>query len=541
VAAESSAARAQWTELNIGPYRVDTEGDEGKARQTLANLEQLRWILGGMLETKTLTAIWPFRILITASAPARSPEIVLAHGEYIVAVRPDSSLPYPEIARLFLTADTNHLPKPVESGLPELFNGLRARGSLVTWAAPPEKPDLDWARAQYFATKPEYAGRFQVFINNLRGGSLLSVAEANAFGKDSKTLEKEVSEYFASGAAQAVTISGRALDPKRDFGEHSLDPSLADLYLADTIAKSNPGLAEPKYKQAANDGYEALAEEGLAFLISSEGGDPREHLDRAIAAQSKSAWVYEKSAQDRPPVEAMKLLETARSLNPRWYKPVLELAELTQSPPEKEKLLKSACELNPRSSELWVQLAELQSKSGKSMAAQNSWIRAEDAASTEEERNKIHAKRLAQEEARLDAGEAARREADRAAKAEDERLRNNQLERIRAAEQKANESTGSGSGELKEVVPWWNEGETPAHGELAKVDCMESQAVLWLTSSGKKLKLLVPDPSKIRMDGGKGELPCGTQQPARQVSVTYRPRLDKHLGTAGDVVSLHFE
>jgi hypothetical protein len=395
-----------------------------------------------------------------------------------------------------------------------------------------------------FATKPEYSGRFQIFVNNLRGGSLLTVAEANAFGKDSKTLESEVAAYFASGAGEGVTISARPLDPKHDFGEHSFDEQFAELYLADAFVASDRQRAERGYKAAANGGYRAQAQEGIALLVLAENGDPREYLDGAIAAGTKNAWVYAKAAESRTPGEAAGLLKTARELNPRWWLPPAQLAELAEKPAEKEALLVEACQKNPRGSDLWEKLAELQSHQGKGSAAQNSWIRAEDAAANLAEREAIHKHREALENERLDTEEAAKRKAAEDAQAEDTRLRNEQLARIHAAEQRANASGGTGAADQTEsgIAHWWNAGERPLEAQLLRVDCLGQQARLQLkTSAGKLMSLLVADPSKIEMDGTGAELACGAQQPVRQVSLNYKPRPDKKLGTMGDVVAIHFE
>ena len=114
----------------------------------------------------------------------------------------------------------------MEEQLPRLFEHLEAHGSRVTWATPPSQPDLNWARVDLFATKSEYAGRFHIFLNNLRAGSPLRTAEANAFGSDSNSLEQDAKQFLASGQAHAQTLSARPLDPKHDFGEHSINDAL---------------------------------------------------------------------------------------------------------------------------------------------------------------------------------------------------------------------------------------------------------------------------------------------------------------------------
>jgi hypothetical protein len=235
-------------------------------------------------------------------------------------------------------------------------------------------------------------------------------------------------------------------------------------------------------------------------------------------------------------------------LNHRWWLPPARLAELAQSPREKEALLTEACKKNPRLASLWETLAELQSKEGKGVSAQNSWIKAEDAAASPEERARVHQEREKNESERLDAAAAAKRAEADAAKAEDERLKNEHLSRIRTAEERANEANGGAPAQTAQaeppngVVPWWNPGERPLEANLIRVDCIEQHARLWLKpASGKTLALLVDDPSKVSLDGPKAQLGCGVQQPARKVSLTYKARLDKTLGTSGDILAIHFE
>jgi hypothetical protein len=537
------SAKGRWVELNIGPFRVDTDGDLARARQTLANLEQLRWILGGMLENKDMQATWPFRILITDTAPAGAHSFQLAHGQYVVAVRPGSEPSFVEVARLFLEANTPRLPAEADSGLARLFYEMSARGSQVTWAKKPVDADAAWARMQLFATKPEYAGRFPVFLNNLRGGSLVTVAEANAFGKPSSALEQEIAGYFASGAAPSVTTSARPLDPKRDFGEHLFDEVLAGVFLGDGLLTADRTRAEEAYKAAGNADLEALAQEGFALLAIAEKDDPQQYLEGAITAGTKSAWVFAEAAESQNPAEASTLLMKARELNPRWWLPPAKLAELTQDARQKEQFLQEACQKNPRSADLWQQLAELQSRQGKSRPAQNSWIRAEDAAATPAERKAIHEKRRSLENERLDAEENAKKQEAASARAEEDRLRNDQMARIRRAEQKADAANSAGTDEPRgEVLQWWKAGERPLEASLVRVDCVGEQARLVLKSdSGKPLSLLVADPAKVHKEGPDAGFTCGALPAPRKVSITYKVRPDKQLGTAGDVVSVRFE
>jgi hypothetical protein len=542
LAAGPLRAKDQWRDLNIGPFHVDTNGDESAARDALVNLEQLRWVLGGMLESKNLQATWPFRILITPSTQGAPSDFVVRHGEYVLAVAPNQPVPLDRVAKLFLDANTRRLPFEVEAGLPQLFAGLKARGSRVTMGTPPAHPDLSWARMHLFATKPEYAGRFNVFMNDLRGGSTLLVAEANAFGKDSKILESEAAAHLSSGAAQPVTIAARPLNPKRDLGEHSIDAALANLYLADTRLEADSKSAEAAYKAAVEAGHVALGQEGLALVAMQDGENSREHLDAAIAGGSTNAWVYVEAARGGPANEAIPLLKKAAELNPRWWAPVYEQSKLAVKPAGKEAMLERAAKLNPRSSALWQELAELQSTNGHGLLAPNSWARAEDAAETPVERAKIQERAGKMRNQRLDAEEAARRQTAEDARVEKEQLRARQQAQIRAAEQRANSANGGADNDLKDVVPWFTTQNPSVEGELTRVECEGRQVKIWVKPYGAKvMTLLVPNPPNSSIDGRRASFPCGIQQPPRKLSLTYTPRKDAQLGTTGDVTAIHFE
>ena len=537
-----ATGRERWTELNIGPFRVDTDQDPQGAREALATLEQLRWILGGMLESKDLNATWPLRILITPRADGSSQQFTLAHGEYVLAVNSRESIPFQTVAKLFIESNTPRLPPEVEEQLPRLFEHLEAHGSRVTWATPPSQPDLNWARVDLFATKSEYAGRFHIFLNNLRAGSPLRTAEANAFGSDSNSLEQEAKQFLSSGQAHAQTLSARPLDPKHDFGEHSINDKLAELYLADTKLDRDPKQAEAAYKSAIEGGYAALGQDGLARIVLREGTDPTEYLNASIAAGTKDAWVYLELSKRLPESQAIALLRTAAELNPRWYEPPYLQSKFAKTPREKEALLAQALKLDPRRPEIWQELAEVQSANGQAMSAQNSWARAEDNAASDEQRDRIRRARDAAESKRLNAEEAARREAQEAARAEDARLRQSQMDRIHAAERRANAANGaSADGKApSEVVPWWSASNPLLDGQLVRVDCVDKQLKLFIKpANGKTKELLVKNPSAV--NGDNVPLTCGVQRPAKHLSVTYRPRVDAKLGTVGDVDSIHFE
>jgi hypothetical protein len=435
-------AKDRWTELNIGPFLVATDGDSGQARDVLTQLEQMRWTIGGLLDIRDLNPLWPMRVIITSSGKP-SGGIVQARDGYVIVMAPGSRPPMAALAKLFLEDNTPRLPGEVEKGFPKLFSTFEAKGPKITWGAPPPNPDLDWARMQLFATQPDYAGRFHVFLTNVRNGSGLSVAARNAFGKSLAELDSEAAPLLSPGAAHAVTVGGRPLDPKRDFGEHSLDAALVAVYLADAHATDDPQTARQAYQAAIAKGGSTvpLGAEGLALLDRLAGKDDHHSLEDAIAAGSKSAPVYLHAAESQSDPVARDLLKKAQLDNPRWGEPVFREAELSTTDDEgRERLMQQAAKLNQRSVEYWQALAQIQVANQHLVAAQGSWLKAEANCETEAEREKVKALRLSLEDVRLDAAERERRLKQAAREADIARVQNQQLDRIHAAEKKANEN-----------------------------------------------------------------------------------------------------
>jgi hypothetical protein len=530
-----------WDELNIGPFYVYSKSGQSAAREDLTQLEQVRWVLGGLLESKDLPSLWPIRIFLAKDEKTNpSGQFVWKNGSYLLILKSGAQVPLDQVAGLLLDANTPRLPDQAESGLRQLFGTLEAHGSRVTWGGPVPQPDLAWARMQLFATKFEYGSSFHVFVTSLKNGSSLRVAEQNSFGKNPDELEKEAAANLAAGNWQATSVSGRPLDPKRDFGEHSVPESLVDTYFADATLSSDPKGAEAAYKSGVEAGGESMARgyEGLAGLARRDKENPDRYLQDAIRAGSDSAPVYVSAAQGKPESEALPLLKRAAELNPLWAEPVYQQAQLAADPAAKEALLKKASQLEPRQTKYWIELAQLQTTDGHALAAQGSWLRAEDSASSDAERSRIHDLHAANERERLDAAEAERRREREAVHLDDQRAQDAEMDRIRATEEKANKQldASAGGGKPTSVVPW--EDTVPKKtiaARLTRVDCLKGTYRLWLTDkAGRTLELQLDDPQS-------SGLACGPQQPSRRVSVTYAAQADDRLQTAGRILSLKFQ
>jgi hypothetical protein len=545
VPAVSTLAKQNWTEINIGPFYVDTEGDAGAAREALTQLEQLRWMLGGLLENRDLSPVWPVHILVTASIPADG-RIHQVRDIYLVVLAPGARPPLDEFTKLLLRDTVPRLPDEVERALPMLFSTMSAKGPRVTWGGAPAHPDLDWARLQLFATGFEYQGQFRVFLTNLRNGSSLAIAARNAFAKPIGELDQEARARLSAGQTEAVTIGGRALDPKHDFGEHPLDPLLAAAYVADAQLDTNPEAARRNYTELVREGGGpgAIGHEGLAELARRAEKNDHDELENAISLGSRSAAVYLKTAEDQSDEVAEDLLKKAERLNPRWAEPLIREAERAQTPAEKESLFEAATKLAPRSVEAWRGLAEAQAANSHYVAAHGSFLRAERASDNEAERAKIRARQTELEEGRLDAGERERRAQRAAEEADQARVQNAQMARIREAEKKANAGLDAASdAPAAHPVPWWDEpAANTVKGDLVRVECIGTQAKLRIrTAGGEATTLMIRDATKVTMEGTNNTFTCGPQEPARPVTVSFAPHQDQRLKSDGDVVKVHFD
>lgn len=439
------------------------------------------------MESQDLQSLWPIRVVLTSKNTGTKPEqvqFVWQNGQYVLVAEPKARMPLGDVAGILLDANTPRLPPEVESGLRALFDTLEAHGSRVTWGGAPQHPDLAWARVQLLATKFEYGSSFHIFLATLKSGSSVQVAERNAFGKDFKTLEQEAAANLASGNWQPVSVSGRPLDPKRDFGRHSLEGSLQE--------------------------------------VMEAGGN--------------QAPAYIAKAKNLPPDQALPLLKKAAQLNPLWGEPIFLQAGLSTNPAEKEGLLKKATQLDPRATSYWLELAHVETANGQASAAQGSWLRAENSAPTEAERERIHQARLASEQERLDAAEQERRRERDAVHLADQRAQDSEAARIRAAEQAANQSVDAASGgaQPSNVVPWDSLASRKVRGLLTRVDCLNHGARLSIKTGSKVLDLFLSDTASLK-------LACGLQTPSRRIAAAYVAQTDDVRHTAGNVTSLELQ
>jgi hypothetical protein len=209
--------------------------------------------------------------------------------------------------------------------------------------------------------------------------------------------------------------------------------------------------------------------------------------------------------------------------------------QFAAAPTEKQALLKTALQLDPRATAHWIELAELQAAAGEGTAAQGSWLRAEDSAIDEAERERVHELRLSNEQQRLETAEAARRRDRDAARLADEQAQQAQMARVHAAEQKANQALDQAAGDEKpaDVVSWDAlAGDKKLSGALTRVECLKKGWRLTVREkSGQIVQLFLPKESNANLS-------CGPQSPGRRITLQYRSAIDDDLHTIGEVTTL---
>ena len=157
-----------------------------------------------------------------------------------------------------------------------------------------------------------------------------------------------------------------------------------------------------------------------------------------------------------PAEEGAAAPRTSRRAKPARAEPVFRQAEFAEDPKDKEALIKRATELDPRISEYWIELAQLQTANGHASLAQGSWLKAEDSAKNEAERERIHQLHENSEQARLDALDAERRREREELHEADQRAQIKETDSIHTAEERANRAldAAAGGGPVGEAVPF---------------------------------------------------------------------------------------
>lgn len=492
----AAAMAADWTEYKDGPFRVISNAGDGDARKILTEMEQLRFVLGGMLGKDTLRreeldATWPIVLVLFDSDKDRAayalPAPFVEGGSANLSTTPSPAW-RSAIALQLIEANAGRMPENIETALVDLFSTIEVRTTRVAIGAPvkglPAARHREWAKLHMIATRPEFAGRFRVYLKNLQGGDP-DLAAFNTFNLKKEELEKRMNEYADKGAFEAVEVFGEAITPSKEFYERRMPQAEVDALLAEV--------------KAAGKSFPPDSARGLAKQ------NTRESLYAAMAA------------------------------NPKWAAPHAQIAALFADPKSKVAPLTKATQLEPRNSGYWEALARAQSDAGMFIEASKSWISAERAAGTDQEKARLHAERTKIENQRVDAEMAAAREAKDEQERELRRVMAESAARIKAAQDKANRENGAQatftSGQTVKFGDL-NNG-TRVAGRLISVECVDSIFKLDIQGTNSTITTVL-----IRKNpevDGKPVFACGPVDPARRIEVAHNNKADVRWNTVGEV------
>ncbi len=346
------------------------------------------------------------------------------------------------------------------------------------------------------ATQPAYSGKLRIYLNNLQNAGEEDQAARNAFDIAAAKLDAQVDAYLRAGQFQSAPVIGKAFNPNRDFIE----------------------------KNVAKATIEALFSELSAGGKSFPPDSPRGLLAKNTIAD----------------------LGLAIADYPKWAEPHFKMAALETDPERRIANLKSAATLDPRNAMYWETLATAQSAAKHYADAETSWVSAERAASTPQERARIHQAKLDLQESRA-AFEAAEKKRAQEEEALDlQRVKNSAAAEVRQFEQAANQRMAAGGGNIKNVVPWYGDptGEK-ASGTLTRVECLKDGPLRLtiLTPTTVPVRLLIRDPKHLTVHAvGAPEalFACGPQKPVRKIEVVHDAKADSKLGTVGDILVVTF-
>jgi len=239
--AASTLHAAGWTEYRSGPFHVFSNASDRVARERLTEMEQIRYVLGGMLKGASgrdtsinqLDSVWPIDLVLFANAREYGPNALpspFVEGGSAILSAGSAEMPQPldwrrDLVRRLIEDNAGRMPQAIETALCDLFSTVQVNATRITLGTPPPAGVLTgdrlraWAKIQYLATNPDYAGRLRIFLNNLQQGGEESVASRNAFDISIDDLEKRVDAYTRAGKFETASLSGFAINPNRDFVE----------------------------------------------------------------------------------------------------------------------------------------------------------------------------------------------------------------------------------------------------------------------------------------------------------------------------------
>ena len=309
-----------------------------------------------------------------------------------------------------------------------------------------------------------------------------------------------------------------------------------DAYAADAQLATNPRIAEAAYKAAIEAEGEAmpLGYEGLAALAERPKRIRARRLEDAMRAGSTSAPVYVAAAEGKTQKRSRTSFEEGDSAESALGGSVVRAGGIGRRPFGKRR-----CSRKPsswiRALRYWVELAHLQTSDGHALAAQGSWLKAEDSAPTDIER-----KRYTRNGSAANKGDWMRQTENGAESAMRCTWRSSgpRMPRRLVFERPKTRPTSNWVQERtkpnrRTVVPW--EDTIPkrkVEGRLTAVECLRSAVRLTVKDrAGRTVSLLL-----AKSDAAS--LACGVQQPVRQVSISYAAEPDDNYHTEGRVLTM---
>jgi hypothetical protein len=543
------AAQEHWLQLQSGPFEVFTNSGEKQGKETLNELEQLRHVLGTAMGQSDLKSNWPIRIVLLKAGKqggAGYPQVKLARDAYVAEITAMNGETRAGITRVLIESNAGRMPASLERGLVTLFSTLIVDGTRVTLGAKPEHPDRDWSRVHMLSVDPAFSGKLRALLFNLQKGVDREPAYRNAFEKGPDEIDKLLNSYIEAGKYETIPMSGRPLNAQRQLYAKDLDSFGAALARSDVLfANGQPAASQAYAALLAQKPESTQVNEGLGLIaaLASRTADARKYLEAATAGESTAARAFVELGRLEPdPLKKRILFTKAARAAPKWSEPWVLLAQTETDPARRVLPLKNAANLELRNANYWRALAEAQDGAKLFTEATKSWGEAERASETQSEKERIHQARVATEQERVAQSLAEKAEARRKADQEIQDLKNRALADIRAAETRANQGQALLDPKT-EIIDFKDSFAEPKRiaGTLEQVDCLGKKARLRVRSSGEMIQLIVVDPAKISIRGdGERSLGCGAQKPPRSLNVEYNPKVDKKLGTAGEVESIEF-
>lgn len=497
IALAASAFAADWTEYRVGPLRVISNAGDNDARVRLTEMEQIRYVLGGMLgkdplRHEELELIWPITLVLFDNDRDRAayalPTPFIEGGSANLSTTPSAAW-RSEIVRQLIEANAGRMPQDIETALADLFGSVEVKTTRVVIGAPVAGLTgarlREWAKLHMLATQSEYAGRLRVYLKNLQGADV-SLAAFNSYNVQAPELERRMSAYADKGVFQAVEVFGEAITPSKEFYERRLPAVEVDALLAELKAG------------------------GKTFPAESARG--------LLAAGTRDSYY------------------AAAAANPKWAEPHARLAALMQDPKSKTVPLEKAVQLEPRRVEYWETLARTQVAANLFIEAAKSWLGAERAAATEPERARIRRARAEIEQQRVDAELALARAARDEAERELRRVIAESDARVRAAERAANtENRAQATFTEGQAAVTFKEAYTGVRvtGRLSEVECVDDvlKLVIETTSGAITTVLVLANP----VQDGKPVFVCGAVSPPRRIEVVHNGKADIRWYTVGEV------